>query len=81
MDPCRVLGPPMLRVLLFHLELPCGWCSFSPREKKEKHTKFNYQYKDSALPSSLHSMTRRDVKQAIRWYERAYTGWWHTGER
>lgn len=27
-------GTTNVKVLLFHLELPCGWCPFAPTEKK-----------------------------------------------
>lgn len=30
-------GTTKVRVLLFHLELPCGRCSFTPREKKRRN--------------------------------------------
>lgn len=45
MDPCRALGPPMLKCCSFTWNYPVVGV-LSLIQKKEKHSKFNYQYKD-----------------------------------
>lgn len=53
MDPCRVLGPPMVECCSFTWNYPVPGVLSLP-QKKEKHTKFNYQYKDWYNPKLPH---------------------------
>lgn len=64
-------GPPVLECCSFTWNYPCGWCSITP-EKKEKHTKFNYQYKDP--PSSVYRGGRHNASQLVVWWW-SYLGW------
>lgn len=77
MEPRRVLGPPMLKCCSFTRNYPVVGV-LSLLQKKEKHTKFNYQYKDwyprSLTTPHLTLARGEEVKQGIRWYEGADIG-------
>lgn len=58
------------RVLLFHSELPCARCPFTPTEKRETHQiQLPVQRLVQPQTASPYSTKRRVVKQAIWWYE------------
>lgn len=65
MDPCRGLGPPVLECCSFIWNYPCGWCSITPKEKRETH--------QIQLPVQRHppaqSTERGDIKQVSWLYD------------